>query len=176
MAAKWKEILGAIAPTLGTALGGPLGGLAAGVLAEKLGLPANASEKDIGAAIMAMSPADYVRLKESETDYQTRLAELEVDEEKIHQADRASARDRQIKTGDKTPNFLAFIIVPGFLLAFAGIFTLGGELDASIRDIVMAMVGIMSAMVVGVVQYFFGSSKGSKDKLAILDRLANHQD
>ena len=98
MAKKWKELLGAVAPAIGTALGGPLGGMAAGVLAEKLGLPAQASQKEIGDAIAALSPADYVKLKQANLEFESKMAELDVDMERLAVADRASARDRQVKT------------------------------------------------------------------------------
>tara|TARA_R110002072_G_scaffold178775_1_gene334777 strand:- start:454 stop:672 length:219 start_codon:yes stop_codon:yes gene_type:complete len=34
-----KNVVGAVAPTLGTALGGPMGGMAANMIAEVLGVP-----------------------------------------------------------------------------------------------------------------------------------------
>ena len=43
-----KNIVGAVAPTLGTALGGPMGGMAANMISEVLGVPntPKAIEKD----------------------------------------------------------------------------------------------------------------------------------
>jgi hypothetical protein len=34
-----KSVIGAVAPTLGTALGGPMGGMAAKMISEVLGVP-----------------------------------------------------------------------------------------------------------------------------------------
>jgi hypothetical protein len=34
-----KSLIGAVAPTIGTALGGPMGGMAANMIAEVLGVP-----------------------------------------------------------------------------------------------------------------------------------------
>jgi hypothetical protein len=34
-----KGLIGAVAPTIGTALGGPMGGMAANMIAEVLGVP-----------------------------------------------------------------------------------------------------------------------------------------
>ena len=39
MKALLKNIVGAVAPTLGTALGGPMGGMAANMIADVLGVP-----------------------------------------------------------------------------------------------------------------------------------------
>ena len=36
-----KKVVGAVAPTLGSALGGPMGGMAMNMIAEKLGVPNN---------------------------------------------------------------------------------------------------------------------------------------
>lgn len=168
--AKWKDVIGAVAPKIGAALGSPLGGLAVSVLAEKLGLSSEASEKDIAKALASMSPADYTKLKEAEYDYEKRCAELEVDLEEIHAKDRASARDRQIKTGDKTPNILAYIIIVGFFACFFTLFFYGSEVEGGVKDVLLAMVGLLGGLTAGVIAYFFGSSRGSKDKTDLLDR------
>ncbi len=53
-----KGILGAVAPTIGTALGGPMGGMAAKMVAEALGV--DNDPKKIEKAIQAATPEQLV--------------------------------------------------------------------------------------------------------------------
>jgi gas vesicle protein len=59
-----KNVVGAVAPTLGTALGGPLGGAAASMIADALGCENN--PKAIEKAVQHATPADLAKIKESE--------------------------------------------------------------------------------------------------------------
>ena len=60
------DILKAVAPTIATALGGPLAGAAVSFLSSKLGVPADQVEQ----AVAGMSPADLVKMKELDYDFQ----------------------------------------------------------------------------------------------------------
>jgi hypothetical protein len=169
MTAKWKEILGAVAPMIGTAVGGPLGGLALSMVGEALGLPpADRTEKGVKAAVENMSPEQYTKMQEADLAFKARLKELEVDEEKIHAGDRASARARHMKMGDRTTPFLAVATVIGFFATLASLFFSGDSLVGGTRDVLMAMVGILGTITVGVYNYYFGSSTGSKAKTDLL--------
>ena len=57
MKALLKNIVGAVAPTLGTALGGPMGGMAAKTIASVLGCDEN--PKSIQKAIEQATPEKY---------------------------------------------------------------------------------------------------------------------
>ena len=105
-----------------------------------------------------------MKIKEAEIAFETRLAELGIDLEKIHQQDRASARDREAKTGDTwTPRILALGITAGF---FA---TLGRMLIVGVppgHEALYIMLGSLGTAWAGVTAYYFGSSVGSKEKTA----------
>ena len=68
------DILRSVAPTLATALGGPLAGMAATFLAGKLGL-SDQSVEAVSAAVAGMSGADLVRMKELDVQFQTHMAD-----------------------------------------------------------------------------------------------------
>ena len=55
-----KNIVGAVAPTLGTALGGPLGGMASNVICDVLGCPNN--PKAIEKAVAEGTPEQMFQL------------------------------------------------------------------------------------------------------------------
>ncbi len=69
------DILASVAPTLATALGGPLAGAAVAFLSSKLGL----SEKTVEAvqgAVSGMGPAELVKLKELDLQFQKDMADI----------------------------------------------------------------------------------------------------
>ncbi|WP_425091989.1 hypothetical protein [Tropicimonas sp. S265A] len=161
---KLKEILGAVAPTVATALGGPLAGLATKAVAEKLTGNPDASEEDLVAAIS--SGEDLIKLKELELEFKTQLQNAGIKLEEIAAEDRDSARRREVETGDRTPAILGAVILAGFfgvlgLLFFQGLPEAGGE-------IVVGVIGILGGLCAQVGNYFFGSSAGSKSKNAII--------
>ena len=55
------NIIGAVAPTLGTALGGPMGGMAAKMISEVLGVPNNS--KSINQAMAVATPVAMANLQ-----------------------------------------------------------------------------------------------------------------
>ena len=64
---KLKGILGALAPTLGAAVGGPLGGQAGQILSQVLGVPNN--PKSIEQAMSNITAEQMVELKKAEKDF-----------------------------------------------------------------------------------------------------------
>ena len=84
--------------------------------------------------------------------------------------DRNSARDRAIKTSDNTNKVLAFIVVGAFI-AMVGA-TLAGY--AKVESVLAGtLVGYLSAKCEQVLAYYFGSSKGSEQKSALLAAVSN---
>ena len=59
-----KNIVGAVAPTLGTALGGPMGGMAANMISEVLGVPN--TPKAIEKGLAEATPEQMLELKKAE--------------------------------------------------------------------------------------------------------------
>ena len=56
-----KNIIGAVAPTIGTALGGPMGNMAANMIAETLGC--EPTPKKIEKAVQAATPEQLAEIK-----------------------------------------------------------------------------------------------------------------
>ena len=71
-----KNIVGAVAPTLGTALGGPMGGMAATMISEVLGVPNNT--KAIEKGLAEATPEQMLELKKAEQAFEVQMKELEV--------------------------------------------------------------------------------------------------
>lgn len=165
----WKKVLGVAAPMLGTALGGPLGGAAATQLVQKLGLtkdgkpvdPTNDADFAQAMADALLKPEQIVQLKLAELDFQKNMAELGIksveDLAKIDADDRASARDREVKTGDKTQRYLAWaVIVSAFVLEGSMLFH---KLPEGVDPVILGRILGTLDMAVGLVLgYYYGAS------------------
>ncbi len=164
----FKEILSAIAPTVASALLGPLGGMAVSGIGSILGIDAPTQEK-IGKAIASgqMTPEQITQIKALELQYQNDEKERGFRYVELEFKDRDSARKREADTGDLTNRRLAFIIVGSFI-AMLGC-TLAGWAKV---DTVLAgtLIGYLSAKCEQVLAYYFGSSQGSKTKTDLLAR------
>ena len=169
----WRAIVGTVAPGLATALGGPLAGMAAAAISDALLGKPNGSEGEIVTALQAGGHEALLRLKQADQAFMVRMKELGIDLEKVHAGDRADARDREVKTGDKaTPRALAAIIVGGFLLTVW--YVLSGKVEG-LKDPVAAgligtLIGYVSAKADQVTSYYFGSSAGSAAKTELLGK------
>jgi hypothetical protein len=169
----WKKIVGAVAPTLATALGGPLAGMAAAAVSDALLGKPNGSEAEIATALQAGGPDALLRLKQADQAFAVRMQELGIDLERVHANDRADARGREVKTGDKaTPRVLAGLIVGGFLLMVWFVLAghVGGLKDPVAAGLIGTLIGYVSAKADQVVSYYFGSSAGSAEKTALLGK------
>ena len=164
------KIVGAVAPTIATAIGGPLGGMAMKVVADVLGLPADSSEKDVSKAMAAATPDQLLALKQADQDFAVRMRELDIDLEKIAASDRDSARRREAQVRDWMPRVLAFVVVAGFM-ATVFLVLLGyvdGMKDPLMATTVGTLIGFVSAKCEQVVSYYFGSSSSSQQKTQLL--------
>lgn len=75
----WKKLVGSVAPVLGTALGGPFGGMAGKFLADKLGV----EEADLPEAVESANPEVMLQIKNSEQDFEIKLKELGIEREEL---------------------------------------------------------------------------------------------
>lgn len=159
-------LLGQVAPTLATALGGPLAGLAAKTLSNVLLGNEEGSEADIAKALQNATPDQLAAIKQIDADFKTRMAELEIDLERIAAGDRDSARKREVSTGDHTPKVLAAVITVGFFGILFWMFVHGVPKNGN--EALLLMLGALQTAFTGVIAYYFGSSAGSKAKNELL--------
>lgn len=106
----FTAILKQVAPTLATALLGPLGGAAVAFLGDKLGLPEKTIES-VGKAIQGMSPEELSNLKKLDQEFSLKMKELDINLEAVYAADRDSARKMQVANKSWTPEVLSWIVV-----------------------------------------------------------------
>ena len=163
---KIKRVIAGAAPSLARALGGPLAGAAVQHISNAIFGAPDMDEEQLGEALARASPEQWLALQQAERDFARALREAEVEEQRIAAGDRADARARQSVMGDWTPTALGALIIIGFFVVLGAMVTqnlpAGAETEFSI------MLGALATMTAAVVNYFFGSSAGSKEKTRLI--------
>jgi hypothetical protein len=169
--AKFGPLLGQVAPTIATALGGPLAGVAVKTLSNALFGHEDATEAQISDAMASATPDQLAAIKMIDADFKVQMKSLDIDLERIAAGDRDSARQMQRDTKDSTPKILAYFITFGFFGALVWILVFG--IPKTGTEVILMMLGSLSTSWTGVVQFYYGSSAGSKaktDALATKDK------
>ena len=162
-------------------LGGPLGTMAAAVVGKAIGAdkPPAGTTQGISEAIASAlgNPEQRAALVKGEQDFQLQMEELGYkDAEALAAtaaADRASARDMQVKTRSWIPGILAI----GVTLGFFGLLSLTAThapppSSEKVLDVMTGSLGTAWIMVIG---YYFGSSAGSAAKSEVLGDIAHRK-
>ena len=159
-------LLGQVAPTLATAMGGPLAGLAVKTLSNVLLGHEEGDEDAVSAALQNASPEQLADVKKIDADFKVRMKELEIDLERISSGDRDSARKREMEVKDHMPKILAVGVTIGFFGCLFYMFVYGVPKNGN--EALLLMLGALQTAFTGVVAYYFGSSAGSKAKTDLM--------
>ena len=153
--------LRSIAPTIASALGGPLAGLAVDAVSKAIGI----DPKDVNKTIAEgkLTADQIAQIKTAELAMAARAQELGLDFEKLAVDDRKSAREMQVATQSRLPGAMAIMVTIGFFGILVGLMT--DHFKTS--DALMLMLGSLGTAWTGIIAFYFGSSAGSqaKDKL-----------
>ena len=165
------------------------------LLANGLGLVANAVmakgqawvEGKTGVKLQPnMPPEEVAKLQMAQMEHEEELMRLKLEENKLDieeltlrlkDTDSARSREIQIATSDKAP-LLNKLITPILALAlllitfalFAVVMFDHSPVDSTRKDILIYILGVLSAISTQIVSYYFGSSQGSKDKSEALEK------
>jgi membrane-bound ClpP family serine protease len=160
-------LLAQVAPTVATALGGPLAGLAVKTLSEAMFGHSDANESEVSAALMSATPEQLQKLKETDASFKLKMKELDIDLVRISAADTDSARNMQMTTNDWIPRAMAIMVTFGFFGILTWLLTKGVPPTGS--ETLIYMLGALGTAWTGIVQFYFGSSAGSKAKTDALN-------
>jgi len=164
--AKFGPLVGQVAPSIATALGGPLAGVAVRTLSGALFGHEEGTEQQVAEAIASATPEQLAAIKKTDADFKVRMKELDIDLERIAAGDRDSARQMQRETKDWLPKALAIFITFGFFGILLWMMVMG--LPKTGIEALLMMVGSLTTAFTGVMQFYFGSSAGSKEKNNLL--------
>ena len=148
-----KGIIGAVAPTIGTALGGPMGGMAAKMVSEALGV--DNDPKKIEKAIQAATPEQLAELKKIDADFDVKMKELDVDLFALETADIQSARGMFSK--DWTARIIGVTVVGGFMGYIFLVTIMPPEQNS--EALINLVLGYLGGLASAIISFYFGASQ-----------------
>jgi len=149
---KIKGVIGGLAPTLGAALGGPVGGAAATMLADVLGC--DPAPQKIERALQQATPEQIAEIKKAELDFEARMKELDVDIFALETADKQDARKSFAK--DWTAKLIALTMV-AFFCGYIGMITIMPP-EQNSMELINLVLGYLGGLVSAVISFYFGAS------------------
>ena len=156
------------APQLAEALGGPLAGAAIGAIADAIIGDSTADESLVEQAILAAHPETLLKLRQADYDFHKAILASQTTAERIAMEDRASARARETALKDNAPTMIGTAVILGFFTVLGVMIFV--DLPAGAQNEFAILLGALATMTAAVVNYFFGSSAGSKEKTQLLAR------
>lgn len=165
---KWLTDL---APTLMNALSGNIPGAvlsATGFIANKLGFTGTADE--VKKQLESMSPEQRIELAKLDKEF----AQIELQKIQADNLDRASARARNNGKIDLLQYFVSgFVLV---IFATMVLFLLNHLIPVENRETLAVIIGVLTGAFKDIVQFLFGSSKGSNDKTKIIESMSANKE
>jgi len=152
---KLGGLLKSLAPTIASAAGGPLSGMAVKMAASKLGIPdATANEIE---DLIEREPEKAVVLKQADAEFKNRIREMEIDLEsfKTEVEDRKDARTKF--AGDLTPKvfcILALLLYGAYVMAVTTM-----PHDQNDETIISLVLGQLSGILGTCAAFFYGGSQ-----------------
>lgn len=156
---KFGGLIQAVAPTIATALGGPVAGMAVKALSTALLGHNNGSEDDIMSALEAATPDQIAAVKKIDADFKVQMKALDIDLVRIAANDRASARQMAIGTHSLTPSIMSYVIVVCWAVIQYFLFT--HVIETSMRELIARVLGTLDGALMLVLSFWFGSSNPS---------------
>ena len=152
-----KNLIGAVAPTIGTALGGPMGNMAANMVAEALGC--EPTPKKIEQAVQEATPEQLAELKKIDTDFEIKMKELDVDLYALETKDIQDARGKFSR--DWTTRIMGIATLGGFM-GYIFLVTLQPP-EQNSEALINLVLGYLGGLASAVISFYFGASNSNKD-------------
>lgn len=157
----WDEatgVLSAVAPLLGTTIGGPLGGTAVNLLMSALGLPAGTSNDDLKTAIVGANPDQLLALKKADQDFQVSMATLDLKKADLSVQDVQGARTMNIANKDPMVRWLAILTLLSFGGIAAGILSNLFPLNTVTAGLAGTVLTILGTELKSIFRFFYGGN------------------
>jgi len=153
-----------IAPTIATALGGPLAGMAVSAVSKAIGV----SPEEVQNVIQSgkMDATQIAALQQAELELKKQAQQLGLDFAKLSNEDRASARTMQTSVRSFIPPTLSILVTVGFFGILIGLMLQKFQTS----DALMLMLGSLGTAWTGIIAFYFGSSAGSQAKDELLHK------
>lgn len=153
----WKDTLAAIAPTLATALGGPLAGTATKFITDKFLLDSDQSIEDF---VLNANPAQLAEIKASDQEFKLGMERLGVDVFKLEVADKDSAR---LHNSDSNMPAILSVSLTLFIVGIVCALFLT-EPPTGAREVLFMLLGVVIKEWSNSMHYWYGTTRSSSDK------------
>jgi hypothetical protein len=175
----WSSIAGVVAnlaPTIATAVGGPLAGTAVTALEHVFGItpgsndPVDQRQQAVAAAIAGATPEQLAAMRKADQDFQVSMATLGFKDKEALAAldvqDVEGARTMQTSTRSWVPPVLTLAITAGFFgLVSALMFC---NIPDANKAIFYSLIGSLGTAWLATIHFWFGDTNSSNDKTAII--------
>ena len=152
-----------LAPTIATALGGPLAGMAVSAVSKAIGCTPEEVQNVISNG--KLDATQVAALQMAELELKKQAQSMNLDFAKLIAEDKKSARDMQIATKSLLPSILAVLIIGGFGTVTAlKVMGYAVAADPTVQDLLTTL----RDGVILVLSFYFGSSSGSQAKDQLL--------
>jgi xanthosine utilization system XapX-like protein len=157
----WLEQL---APTIASAVGGPLVGLAYEAVAKAMGTTPDDAQKML--ATGKLTSDQLASIQQAEIALKAQAQSMNLDFARLTNDDRKSARDLQSTTRSIIPPALALLVTIGFFGILVGMMTESFKTSEAL----MLMLGSLGTAWTGIIAFYFGSSAGSQAKDSLIHK------
>lgn len=169
----WQSLLKTIAPWIGTAIGGPLGGMAVEAVGNALGLQDKTVET-VKQALSGATPEQMLAVKKADQDFAVQMQSLGykqiADLEAIAAGDRKSARDMQMANKSRMPAVITIVVALAFFAVLGALFAV--PIPAANRDMIIYMCGQLAMAFAACLAFWVGTTRQSEDKTHMLAQSA----
>jgi hypothetical protein len=165
----WTKLVSTVAPWIGTALGGPLGGMAVEAAANALGLT-DKTVDSVKQALAGVTPDQMLALKKADQDFALQMQALGfkqiTDMETLAAGDRKDARGMQVSKPSPVPAMLSISVTLGYFGILIGMMV--GWLKVDNSQALLIMLGSLGTAWGSVMAFWFGTTRDSGRKTELL--------
>lgn len=155
----WIDTIKTIAPTVASALGGPLAGLAVTALGTLFGIAEPTQEKIRGAIEQGQMTGEQISaIRQLELTLQAEERERGFRYSELEFRNVENARAMKVATGSLFPELLSTLIVVGFFGILGWMMYQPSAIES---QPLLIMLGSLGAAFASVINYWLGSNKGS---------------
>lgn len=163
---KALTVVKAVAPLLGTAIGGPFGAIAGVLISKALGTTDDASTQ---AALVNATPEQLLAIKNAENQFTEFMTQAGITKDKLAYDDIASARNMEVQTKDPTPRRLAYMVLGGTGVAIGAVLAGYAKVDGATAGV---LIGYLISECKAVMQYFYGASASNAAQAETISEIA----
>lgn len=161
----WKSIVGTVAPTIATALGGPMAGAAVKFLGDQFLGDENAGEKKVAEFVQSATPDQLLGLKKADQEFSLKMEELGVDVFKLEVEDKKDAR--QNHKSSMMPAVMTVVLTVLIAAILWALFCV--PVPEGAKEVLFFILGIVTKEWANSLHYWYGTTKGSADKNLLIN-------